>query len=174
MDFDSVDALQRTLAEDVFSYADDRKKAAGRALGTLVEIITYYTLCAWDLSDHIVIERRVSEFANPEIMHNVEFSLHPVHSKHIVNISPLSLPITPAKIRPHLPLLSEHELKSNQVLNNNSIKRNAAVLLEKESGPVVANVETLEESHCALSVCDLSADPFAIFECKRVGVEVGV
>ena len=49
MSYSSVDALQKTLAESVFAYAADRKKAAGRALGTLVEIITYYALCTWGL-----------------------------------------------------------------------------------------------------------------------------
>ncbi len=44
MAFESVDALQRILADTVFKYAADRKKAAGRALGTLVEIITFYAL----------------------------------------------------------------------------------------------------------------------------------
>ena len=174
MSFESIDALQRILADEVFHYVADRKKAAGRALGTLVEIVTYYTLCAWNLSDHIVIERKVSEFANPEILHNVEFSLHPVRSKHYVDISPLSLPITPAKIRRHLPFLAEHTLKSTQVLSKNSIKRNAAVLVEREVGPIVANIEKLKKSRCTLAICDLSADPFAIVECKRVGVQEGM
>ena len=158
----------------MFHYAADRKKAAGRALGTLVEIVTYYTLCAWKLTDHIVIERKVSEFANPEILHNVEFSLHPVRSKYKVNISPLSLPVTPAKIRSHLPLLEEHELKSMQVLSRDSVKRNATVLAEGEAGPIVANIEKLSKLRCSLSICDLIADPFAIVECKRVGVEEGM
>ena len=84
MAFESVDTLQRTLANTVFKYAKDRKKAAGRALGTLVEIITFHTLQMWDLRDHIVIERSVPEFANPEISHNVEFSLHPIQDRHEV------------------------------------------------------------------------------------------
>lgn len=171
--FESIDALQRLLADQMFHYAADRKKAAGRALGTLVEIVTYYTLCAWDLSDHIVIERRVSEFANPAISHNVEFSLHQLRRKHKVQISPLSLPITPANIRHLLPSLEGHKLKSTQVISKDSIKRNAAVLVERENGPIVANIETLAPSHCDLAVCELSAVPFAIVECKRVGVEGG-
>lgn len=174
MNFESIDALQRTLADEVFHYAADRKKAAGRALGTLVEILTYYTLCAWNLSDNIVIERRVPEFANPEILHNVEFSLHPVRSRRKVNISPFSLPITPAKIRHHFPLLAEHKLKSIKVLSKNSIKRNAAVLSERDVGPIVANIAELKKSVCTLVICDLFADPFAIVECKRVGVEEGM
>jgi hypothetical protein len=37
MSYESVDALQKVLVEKVFHYAEDRKKAAGRALGTLVD-----------------------------------------------------------------------------------------------------------------------------------------
>jgi hypothetical protein len=44
--YPSVDKLQNMLAAEVFGYAADRKKASGRALGTLVEIVTFYTLCA--------------------------------------------------------------------------------------------------------------------------------
>lgn len=170
---ESIDAIQRMLADQMFHYAADRKKAAGRALGTLIEVVTYYTLCAWDLSDHIVIERRVPEFANPGISHNVEFSLHQMRRKHKVGISPFSLPITPAKIRRRLPFLQDHVLKPTQVIGKDSIKRNAAVLVERDEGPIVANVETLKQSHCVLAICDLFAAPFAIVECKRVGVEEG-
>ena len=174
MSYESIDALQNTLANEVFNYATDRKKAAGRALGTLVEIVTYYTLREWKLSDYIVIERKVSEFANPGISHNVEFSLHPRRSKHIVKISPLSLPITSTKICRELPLLKEIELKQTQILSSDFIKRNATVLAEKPEGPVVANIEKLRKTSCTLSVCELFVEPFAIVECKRVGVEEGM
>lgn len=174
MSFESVDALQRTLADTVFQYASDRKKAAGRALGTLVEIVTFYTLRAWDLRDHIVIERSVPEFGNPDIVHNVEFSLHPIRARHELEIAPLSLPLTAAKIRAHLPLLRDLEVKSTQVVSGAGVLRNATVLAEAGAGPVVANVEALEHSRCALTICELFANPFAIFECKRVGVEEGM
>jgi hypothetical protein len=39
------------LASEVFGYMIDKKKASGRALGTLIEIVTFYTLCAWGLTD---------------------------------------------------------------------------------------------------------------------------
>ena len=174
MAFESVDALQRTLADTIFQYAADRKKAAGRALGTLVEIITFYSLYMWDLRDYVVIERSVPEFANPEISHNVEFSLHPIQARHEVEISPLSLPLTAAKIKCQLPFLQETTVKSTQVLSKNAVKRNATILIESETGPVIANVDTLNDSSCRLTVCKLSTDPFAIFECKRVGVEEGM
>ena len=60
------------MSDTVFGYAADRKKAAGRALGTSVEVVTFYTLLSWGLRDHIVIERSVPEFANADILHNVE------------------------------------------------------------------------------------------------------
>lgn len=74
----SVDQLQKTLTDSVFGYAQDSKKAAGRALGTIVEIITFYLLESWGLSSAISIETRVPEFGRLEVTHNVEYSLHPV------------------------------------------------------------------------------------------------
>lgn len=174
MSFDSVDALQRTLADTVFKYASDRKKAAGRALGTLVEIVTFYTLRAWDLRDQIVIERQVPEFANPAVHHNVEFSLHPVSERHVIHVNPISLPITPAKLRPHLPSLREGALKSTQLVSTDGVKRNACVLADDGQYVTVANVDSLHDSHCDLTICRLLPDPFSIFECKRVGVEEGM
>ncbi len=44
MTYESVDQLQKALTEEVFHYAKDSKKAAGRALGTIVEIITFYVI----------------------------------------------------------------------------------------------------------------------------------
>lgn len=67
MSYQSVDQLQRTLTTSVFHYAKDSKKAAGRALGTLVEIITYYLLRSWNLGSHVAVERGLVEYGNPAI-----------------------------------------------------------------------------------------------------------
>src|SRR5947209_3275742 len=98
MSYASVDKMQNTLAETQFGYCADTKKASGRALGTMVEIITFYTLCAWGMRDCISIERRIPEFANADITHNVEFSLHPIVSVRPLRLTPLSLPVTSRKI----------------------------------------------------------------------------
>jgi len=172
--FKSVDVLQKTLAESVFKYAADRKKAAGRALGTLVELVTFYTLRAWDLRDHIVIERSVPEFANPDILHNVEFSLHAIRARHQVTVNPVALPLTPAKIARSLAALKGKEYKSTQLLTKDDVMRNACVLAEEDAHLFVAHVDEHQASSCRLTVCDLFAEPFAIFECKRVGVEEGM
>ena len=169
-----MDALQKTLAESVFGYASDRKKAAGRALGSLVELITYYTLLAWGLRNHIVIERSVPEFANPDVLHNVEFSLHPIRTDHTVTLDPINLPITPAKIIRHLSFLEVAESKSGQLVSTNRVKRNSCVLFEDERGLIVSHLDEMGRNKCRMTVCDLCPHPFAIFECKRVGVEEGM
>ncbi len=174
MRVESVDVLQNTLADSVFHYASDRKKAAGRALGTLVELVTFYTLRAWGLCDHIVIERSIPEFANPDILHNVEFSLHPITARYAVVVDPLHLPLTPAKLRGHIVHLNTRRLKSVQLVSTDNVKRNACVLVEDEAGIVVANVDQIGPSNCHVTVCELLPHPFAIFECKRVGVEEGM
>ncbi len=174
MKYQSIDTLQKTLSETVFHYAKDRKKAAGRSLGTLVEIVTFYTLRSWNLLGHIVIERKIPEFANPNITHNVEFSLHPIKSTQIVEIEDYKLPISATKLKPKLSFLKKEKLKSSQVLSRNGIKRNATVLFESRDGPVVANLNSMNEKTCNILVNQLLSHPFAIFECKRVGVEEGL
>jgi hypothetical protein len=174
LSFESVDSLQKALADEVFHYAADRKKAAGRALGTLVELVTFYTMRAWDLRNHIVIERSVPEFANPDILHNVEFSLHPVVETHALSIEPCTLPLTPAKIRRVLPLLGGKECKSTQLLSRDNLLRNACVLSDDGAAILVANLDEIKGEACRLTVCELAQEPFAVFECKRVGVEEGV
>lgn len=174
MTYESVDALQRTLADTVFQDRVDRKKAAGRALGTFVELVTFYTLRAWDLLDHVVIERSVPEFGNPQIVHNVEFSLHPVRTRWRTEFGPIPFPLTAAKIRRRLPELAPMPTKSNCLLDANRVKRNACVVAEDSQGLRVANVKELVTSSCEVDVCELSPRPFAVFECKRVGVEEGM
>ncbi len=139
-------------------------------MGTLVEIITYYTLQSWHLSDNIAIERRIAEFANQDIHHNVEFSLHSVRSRHVADTSFLSTPFTGAKVQKIIPFLKDTEVKRVQILGTNSVKRNAAVLLENDENLVVANIGN---SRCEIIVCQLVPSPSAVVECKRVGVEKG-
>lgn len=176
MKYQSVDSLQKALASDVFHYASDQKKAAGRALGTLVEIIAFYTLQVWGLRNHIVIERAVPEFANPEIIHNVEFSLHPIRHFQRLDVEPLSLPLTPKKIGRAGNYIGDNKPKTHQVISRDWTVRNACVLWENPDGPVTAHIDNILESEgkCLLSICELSKSPFAIVECKRVGVEEGM
>ena len=178
MSYQSVDALQQVLVEKVFHYAEDRKKAAGRALGTLVEIITYYALKGWGFRENVAIERALSEYKNPAITHNVEFSLHPILRQQIVPLQEFSLPLTTAKLRrsldklefPHTDLVA----KAAQVLSNQGVLRNACAFGESTNAFCIVSVDEMKGNHFALTVSVLSQHPFAIFECKKVGVEEGM
>src|SRR5208283_4508775 len=97
MSYPSVDQLQKVLTEKVFHYAKDSKKAAGRALGTLVEIIAFYALKSWGFERNIAIERPLPEFANDDITHNVEYSLHPATLLMRADFSRKMLPLTATK-----------------------------------------------------------------------------
>ncbi len=176
MPYESVDALQRALTRDVFHYAKDAKKAAGRALGTLVEIITFYLIKSWGYEKHTAIERRLPEYANPDITHNVEFSLHPSATVAAVNVDRSQLPLTPKKI---LKLLKNSDWtaddsKSTQLLTSDKLLRNACTLHEDASRIIVAYLGKVTKASYRLSVNQLTPHPFAVLECKRVGVEEGV
>jgi hypothetical protein len=139
MSYPSVDALQRTLADTVFKYATDKKKAAGRALGTLVEIITFYTLKSWGFRNNIAIERPLSEYANAGISHNVEYSLHPLIAKTALPLENYDLPLTSSKLRRELfktnAAPEKLVVKTASILSRDGILRNACAFAETEIGP---------------------------------------
>lgn len=172
----SVDALQAALAEEVFSHTRDARKAAGRALGTLVEVIAYYLLKSWGLEEHTAIERRLPEFGEPGITHNVEFSLHPSSVAGEAKFSTDELPITAKKILKTMKAgdLEEGKVKSNQLISTKLILRNSCVVYEDELAIFVARLADSRDSIISVKVNRLLLKPFAILECKRVGVEEGL
>jgi hypothetical protein len=176
MPYESVDALQRALTRDVFHYAKDAKKAAGRALGTLVEIITFYLIKSWGHEKHTAIERRLPEYANPEITHNVEFSLHPSYELVSFQTPKSELPLTPKKLAKYISVggWMAGNSKATQLLTSDQILRNACVLYEDDARVIVAYLGTATKTDYRVSVHQLTPHPFAVLECKRVGVEEGV
>lgn len=175
VDYESVDKLQKMLAETVFKYAADKKKASGRALGTMVEIVTFYTLSAWRMRDHVAIERQIPEFANPSIVHNVEFSVHPISATRLVELTPLHLPVTSRKVLRGTGIAEAgYEVKPQVLLSKNHVMRNAAIVAERDKGFVTAHLSAVSKTGCTVSLTELLEAPFAIFECKRVGVEEGM
>lgn len=167
----TVDQLQKQLQTDVFHYAKDGKKAAGRALGTIVEIVTYYKVCSWGFSPNLLIEKSVPEFGHPEIRHNVEFSLHPLLSATEHNV-PRDAGSLTAKRLAKIANISVTGTAS--LLNTKSLLRNAALLCENDKRLIVANLLGIEPDHFKVGIAELQPRPRAIFECKRVGVEEGM
>ena len=176
MRYESIDVLQNSLARDVFHYTRDSKKAAGRALGTLVEIINFYTLKAWGYEKRTAIERRIPEYANPDLTHNVEFTLHPTDNISNIELAESDLPFTARKIQRELGRDSwdTKSLKSNQLLSSAKLLRNACTIYESDDEIVVAYLGNRVNDKWEISVEKLHLQPFAMFECKRVGVEEGM
>jgi hypothetical protein len=179
MAYASVDQLQKVLTEKVFHYAKDSKKAAGRALGTLVEIITFYALKSWGFERNVAIERPLPEFANDDIVHNVEYSLHPSTLMKQIEFNRHTLPLTARKIviggqLAKLGIPADCPLKSNRLLSNDLILRNACTICDLDSYFLNAYLDDLGKEKGHYTVMSLRRRPFAIFECKRVGVEEGM
>lgn len=177
MAYESVDKLQKVLAEEVFNHTKDPKKASGRALGTLVEIITYYLLKTWGLNNQISIERGLAEYGNPSITHNVEYSLHPIVRSSFVTVDKSEKSITSNIILKALTAsgfdLTGFERKNNQLLSNN-ILRNACTIATSDNSFLLCSIKSDLGEKLELHIYEQNKKPYAMFECKRVGVEEGM
>lgn len=177
MAYESVDKLQKALVENVFHYAKDSKKAAGRALGTIVEIITYYLIKSWGLNNQISIERGLEEYGNPDITHNVEFSLHPIVRSSFLTIDKTDKSITASKILKALEAakydLTGFQIKPNQLLNN-GVLRNACTIATSKDAFLLCSFKADLGDKYELHVYEQSKKTYSVFECKRVGVEEGM
>lgn len=175
MSYKSIDTLQKALSEKVFAHTKDSKKAAGRALGTLIEIITYYLLKEWGFSDFISIERKLAEYGNSSITHNVEFTLHPIiKTNTISNKSTKStIQLSAKSIAQSLELDNDFRIKSNTLIDKAFTLKNSCVIAENDSFVVTANVEQFTNNEVIISTNMQLANPYAMVECKRVGIEEG-
>ncbi|MFN0048017.1 MAG: hypothetical protein ACKVOU_02710 [Cytophagales bacterium] len=177
MAYESVDKLQKLLAEEVFKHTKEPKKAAGRALGTLVEIVTYYLLKTWGLNNQISIERGLAEYGNPNITHNVEYSLHPIIRSSFLTLKKSEKPITSNIVLKALESISfdltGFERKSN-VLLGNGILRNACTIASSSNSFLLCSIKSDLREELTLHIYEQSKKPYALFECKRVGVEEGM
>jgi hypothetical protein len=179
MPYDSIDRLQNALSQDVFGYAKDKKKAAGRALGTLVEVITFYLLKSWGFEQSIAIERALPEFGNPSITHNVEYSLHPILGEHDLLLAREKLPIRSTHLFEELPFqafsLKDFTVTKNTLLSSRGNLRNSCFIASSNYSHLVATMKTQNfHQEPMIAVVEQFRHPYAIFECKRVGVEDGM
>jgi len=151
-------------------------------LGTIVELITYYIIREWGLIPNLTIERGLAEFANNKVTHNVEFGLHPVYSYDQIQIQ-RNGPVTSAKL---LKKLLEHNKlssfiirnigsqKNNVLITSDNIIRNSCVLIDAPEGLLIANTKEANHQVVEVELTIVRPDPFAMIECKRVGVEEGM
>lgn len=174
MTFESVDILQKSLATTVFKHTKDAKKAAGRALGTLVEVITFYLFKAWGFEHSLGIEKRIPEYGNLDITHNVEYAFLPILSVKNLNIEN-KLPLTAKKIwtKAQKQFTGGAFITSNfQLFTSDNVLRNACTTAQSSETIVAAFLDSLEEE-AKISLVEQLKHPYAVVECKRVGVEEG-
>lgn len=179
MAYESVDQLQKILATKVFHYTQDAKKASGRALGTLVEIITFYLLKSWGFENSVAIERPLAEYGNPDITHNVEYSLHPILRRYTL-LLPSKLPVTSPRILAAIDdskfSVNGFKKSGNTLLTSDSILRNSCLVASREKpyrSHLMANLLAKSPDGFQVTLLEQYAKPYAMFECKRVGVEEG-
>lgn len=172
--YQSVDALQNALASSIFAQTGAPKKAAGRALGTLVELITFYMIRDWGLESNLAIERGLPEYGNPLIRHNVEFTLHPADSQLSVPYTNAGVSLTSRQINLAATAaggpFGDSIFKNTARLIGGGIIRHACVFAETVGAFWVAYMSGEDKF---FNISRLRAEPFAMFECKRVGVEEG-
>ncbi len=176
MAYESVDKLQNALGKKVFHYTKDKKKAAGRALGTLVEIITYYLIKTWGFNNSTSIERGLLEYGNEDISHNVEYSLHPIINEFVVRLPNDGNSLTATKILKKLEKqtdISQFEKKNNNLLDKYNIIRNACTIGESDDTFLLTSFKSINSQEFELFVFEQMHKPYAMFECKRVGIEEG-
>lgn len=170
MGYPSIDTLQKVLGETVFGHTKDSKKAAGRALGTFVELITYYWFRSHGFGDDLSIERFLPEYGNNEIKHKVEFLFYPVVSK--INFLPdFKCPYTASKIAQTIGLPDRFTINKacGGLLSGRGILKNSFIVGEYEDEIAVADLC----ENGGVSVRTMKTQPYAMVECKRVGVEEG-
>ena len=175
MSYQSVDKLQLALATEVFFYARDAKKAAGRALGTLIELITFYLLKDWGVESSTRIEKALFEYQNSAISHNVEYTLHPIRDRYNVRIK-MDLPVTSTKI---LKAMRSVDVDGFQKVNSTLIStslilKNSCVIARKKGFSLVAVLKETKNDSCEIEITLQEESPYVMVECKRVGVEEGM
>ncbi|MBI1781904.1 MAG: hypothetical protein HYR66_11120 [Sphingobacteriales bacterium] len=182
MAYESIDKLQKVLADEIFSHTKDPKKAAGRALGTFIEIITYYLLKTWGFNHQTSIERGLEEYGNPAITHNVEFSLHPVIREHILKIDKSSRTITANVIKKALEKEQVFDISGYKnkfvsgLLSKEGVLRNAYTMTKSDNLYLLCSIKENKHDNdqIELHIYEQMPKAYAIFECKRVGVEEGM
>ncbi|MCM1336401.1 MAG: hypothetical protein NC187_05105 [Candidatus Amulumruptor caecigallinarius] len=176
MSYASIDTLQMVLSETVFSHTKDSKKAAGRSLGTLVELITYYLLNEWGFICDTAIETSLHEYGNKSISHKVEFTLQPVIGEVTVSVPLTSFPITGAKIAKYTSFFNDDTINSTaRVIDKDLVVKNACILStapDKKSN-VLAVLDSIDDTKVHLTLSRQLRKAYAMVECKRVGVENG-
>ena len=173
MSYQSIDEVQKYLAESFFARTNDAKKASGRALGTFVEIIVFYLLKAYGFQKYMSIETQLPEYGAPNLTHNVEFTLHKseeIFSEYYANIESITSNklISKCNIADDASFIKSGSKKIIDCNGGNYSIKNCTQLGVTDKNLYIGNFDTATN----ILYCNkLDKQSFAMFECKRVGKE---
>jgi hypothetical protein len=124
----------------------------------------------WNFSSQIAIETPLPEYANENIRHNVEFTLHA--SKEIGSIKiETKKSYTAREILNLAQIKLEGGLKAGSVIGRDNRLTNSFTLLRNDNNFYITQINN---KHDKMSIYRLNNKPYAMFECKRVGIEEGM
>lgn len=131
---------------------------------------------SWGYEKSIAIERPLPEYGNSEITHNVEFSLHPVLRGARLFL-PNRLPLTSARVldainKKDFPVTA-FQKSGNVLLSSAGILRNSCVIATAHTSFLVATLTASRDRTFEVALVEQYTRPYAMFECKRVGIEEG-
>lgn len=131
------------------------------------------------MNNSVSIERKIQEYGNPNITHNVEYSLHPIYDEITVKFPKDGNSITSYKIwktiKKEIPEfnLAVFEKANNNLLTKDAILRNSCTIGISDNSYLIASIIEEDDNEFTVAIVEQSHKPYAIFECKRVGVEEG-
>lgn len=139
-------------------------------------------LKSWGLNHQIAIERKLEEYGNPSITHNVEFSLHPVNREHLITINKGDKSITANAIKKALETENVFDISTytnkftSSLLSKDHILRNAFTMSKTNDKYLLCSIRENKKNNdnIELHIYEQFGKAFAIFECKRVGIEEGM
>jgi len=119
----------------------------------------------------MAIEKRLPEYGNSEIDHNVEFTFHRSRLVKTIPFPDLNS-ISSTKIFNNAELQAPFvKLKTAKSLLKQNVIKNACLVADTETSFCNAYISMDREN---IHIYELSNNPYAMFECKRVGVEEGM
>lgn len=139
-------------------------------------------LKTWGFNHQTSIERGLEEYGNPAISHNVEFSLHPVIREHTLTIDKGDRTITANVIKKALEAENKFDVSAyknkfiSQLLTKEGILRNGYTMTKSDDAYLLCSIKENKHDNdvIELHIYEQRKKAYAIFECKRVGVEEGM
>ena len=102
--------------------------------------------------------------------------INPLRQDYSVSLHSLSLPITSTKLTGLLRGLDkgQYVVKGNTLLGAKGILRNSCKIGQQGVFSYYATIEEINQTDVKIRISELYPKPFAMVECKRVGVEEGM